>query len=589
MRTISKLMRFVRRHRDDERGAVLILTSMCMILLLGAGALGVDLGFTVWGSRSAQAMADTAALDLAQYIPSIDAQPNDSQMKTYIAGLLAAVDKDNGSNSVLSATPGLWYDNTFTPGNIYFANGCSGTVFTTPPGACNAIQVTANQTVPQPFWGGFISPSGNSRGSGSGPCTHNCGNIAVFEPEAGFSIGSYLFNLATVQQTQMPLDNTLLDKLGASANITAVGYQGLADTYVSLNQLIAASGSVLTPSNIMTTSLNAQNWANLFYTTANNQGAQLGCGSSPPPAACAAATALSASAGQLTFSGTPPTAELCQMLSINGSTCSNPFVSMSDLNAEFSLLQVLTTEAELANGTNGLVVTSALGGLTGVLSANLSLYLIQPAQSAYGPVGSYTAPSPCPAPSGQTSTCAMTDQFSNGANPTEGTDLNLTVLDGLNPVTIDIPLSAAVGYATLFAVNCSNNVLQSVTVDSSTTTASASVTENGTSIGTIKITGVAARNGQIPFSNVSPNGIPPNSYTESNGTNPKNITNSTGNPPSVTFTPNTGTVLDSTLTTVINGLTGGVLGAILQATGASVGGASVTASSGNCDAVQLVS
>ena len=34
-------------HRDDERGAVLVFTAMCMIVLLWAGAMGIDVGFSV--------------------------------------------------------------------------------------------------------------------------------------------------------------------------------------------------------------------------------------------------------------------------------------------------------------------------------------------------------------------------------------------------------------------------------------------------------------------------------------------------------------------------------------------------------------
>ena len=44
-----------------------------MVLLLSAGAFGVDLGFTVDGNRQAQSMADTAALDMARYINIADA------------------------------------------------------------------------------------------------------------------------------------------------------------------------------------------------------------------------------------------------------------------------------------------------------------------------------------------------------------------------------------------------------------------------------------------------------------------------------------------------------------------------------------
>ena len=60
--------------RRDERGATLVFTAVCMVVLLWAGAMGVDVGFSVYGSRQAQAMADTAALDMARYINIADTQ-----------------------------------------------------------------------------------------------------------------------------------------------------------------------------------------------------------------------------------------------------------------------------------------------------------------------------------------------------------------------------------------------------------------------------------------------------------------------------------------------------------------------------------
>ena len=103
----SKVRRWSRR-RGDERGATLVLTAICMILLLWGGAMGVDFGFTVYGSRQAQAMADTAALDLARYINIADNQPNNTAAANYLNGKLANVATDNGSNSGLTMTLGLW-------------------------------------------------------------------------------------------------------------------------------------------------------------------------------------------------------------------------------------------------------------------------------------------------------------------------------------------------------------------------------------------------------------------------------------------------------------------------------------------------
>ena len=71
-----------------------------MVLLLWAGATGVDVGFTVYGSRQAQAMADTAALDLARYISYADTlMPPITAVQNYLNGKLANVLTDNGSNA----------------------------------------------------------------------------------------------------------------------------------------------------------------------------------------------------------------------------------------------------------------------------------------------------------------------------------------------------------------------------------------------------------------------------------------------------------------------------------------------------------
>jgi uncharacterized membrane protein len=572
MRAFSRLQNFLRRHRKEEKGAALVLTGLSMVLLLGAGALGVDVGFSVFGSRTAQAMADTAALDLAQDIPAIDAQVSNAAVSTYITSLLQGVDTDNGTSTYLTATPGLWWNGSFST----LPGGCAGTVFNTPPAACNAIEVTAAQTVPQPFRGGFNTLSGNNHGTGtlsssqtgSYPPTSNppgggTPTIAVYTPESAFSIGSYL---ATINTQQMGVLNVLLSKLGTSASLTVVGYQGLANTYVSINQLINASGGLLTTSNVLSASLTGSQWLTILGNAVGNQVAGLSCGSSPTPLPCNAQTALSA----LDFSSST-SAQLCQMISINGSTCANSTLSSSALNTNIDLLQMLTTEAELANGSSALTVTSALS-LPNVTSASLYLTFGQPAQVAEGPVGTYTTASPCPAPSGSWSTCAKTAQVT--------AELKLTVLSLLGASeTIDIPFSAAVGYATLNSVSCSNQVFQNATINVSTTAASASVTLNGTSLTTLTVNGVNNKAGTFST-------VPPTASSVSAATNPRNFGSTT---PTLSWgTSLLGLGLDTNVLTLLNSNLQSVLGPILQAAGASVGGAQVADTWARCDAVEIV-
>jgi uncharacterized membrane protein len=261
------------------------------------------------------------------------------------------------------------------------------------------------------------------------------------------------------------------------------------------------------------------------------------------------------------------------MFSVNGSTCANGNVSTSALNTDLDLLQTLTTEAELANGTNALDVKSALG-ITGVTAAKLTLTLGQIPQAAYGPVGSYTSgASPCPAPSGQTSTCAVTAQVSS--------DLNLTVLNVVgSPVTVDIPLSAAVGYATLYSITCSDNMFQNMQILVSTTLASGTVTMNGSTLSTLSINGVTNRTGTYTV-------VPPNATTATNTSPPQNPQTFGSKTPALHWSPAI-TGIDANVAFLLNTTLASVLGPILQVTGADVGGAQVAATSAGCDAINLV-
>ena len=96
---MKRIWIWFRRHREEERGAVLVLTAISMIAILAAGAMGVDLGFTVYGSRQAQAMADTAAADVIQYITTADQQATPQAVQNTLNSALAGVLTDNHSDA----------------------------------------------------------------------------------------------------------------------------------------------------------------------------------------------------------------------------------------------------------------------------------------------------------------------------------------------------------------------------------------------------------------------------------------------------------------------------------------------------------
>jgi uncharacterized membrane protein len=590
---------WIRRHRDEEQGAVLIFTAIAMIAVLGAGAMGVDVGFTVYGSREAQAIADTAASDLIQYINAADQNTTNSGVQQYLDNELNGVLVDNGSNANLTVTPMLY------SGGVYDVptSGCKLPVPTPPTyQACNAVAVQATQAVPQPFWGGFNSLAGKngsglpSTGSGTGGCglttVTGCGmgcasstpcfdcpvggcttcpttSCYTWLPQSTFSIGSYL---ASFDSQQVALLNDIFGNSLGTVDVTAVGYEGLANTSVTLNQLITASGGLLTANNVMTASYSAAQWQNIWLDAVENQEGDLSCGATPTPLQCNAATALGPSEMTLTSSSTTNVA-LCDLVSVNGSTCTPPAatITYSGLDASLNVLQMLTTEAELVNGSSAVNVTSGLqmSGVTGTLTT----VVIQPAQVATGPVGSITSPATgCPPTSG-TATCAETAQVS--------ADLSLSILGVIG--TVNIPLSAADGIATLTTITCLNDAMTSTKITSETTTATAAITLAGNAVATLTLTGAPSS-----AQSYSAGTVPPTASTVSAATNPRQVGT---DDPTPTISGQTG--LDSGLLSAILGtsLTSGtltdVLGPLLQAAGVTVGGADVADLGTDCDAIGI--
>ena len=552
---MKRIKKFLRDRGENERGAAFVLTAVSMVVLLWAGATGVDVGFTVYGSRQAQAMADTAALDLARYISYADTLNSISAVHDYLNDKLANVDTDNASNAALSVVPGYYANGTFTVDG-YQGGGCKPTATT--PG-CNAIKVTANQTVPQIFFGGFNTLNGHANGFGS--------STVLYGPEGSFSIGSYLVSLNTQQSAV--LNAILGNTLGTNVNLTAVGYQGLANANLTLAQLISASGNLLSPTNIMTAQLTAAQWQGIYL---NAVGTVEGNGSS-------AYTALQT----LIFSNSTSTqVKLCQMLNVdtNGTqvNCTNPSIPTQALSASVNVFQMLTTEAELANGTNAINITSALNlssPLGTIGAVTLSLQVIEPQQDASGAVGSYTSSAQCPAPSGQTSTCAYTAQVKATVN------VNLLSLLGISLGTLSIPLSAASGTATLANLTCQNGAMTSTQINGSTNALTAAVTLGGNQVASLSINGV---NNQA--ATYAGSVVPQTAATASAGTNPVTI----GTVPTFSYSgmsPLLNTFVSSLLTPTSALST--ALGPALSAAGVQIAGAQIADFLPNCNAIQLVS
>ena len=295
-------------------------------------------------------------------------------------------------------------------------------------------------------------------------------------------------------------------------------------------------------------------------TAVSSQAAQLSCGASPTPSPCTAKSALTG----LSFGG--QTASLCNLFTINGSACSGSgsTLSYASLAANLDVLQFLTTEGEVANGSGYLDLGTSLG-LTGVTDAKLQLVVGQLPQVAYGPVG----------------TTATSAQIT--------ADLLLSVLGD----TVNIPLTAADGTASLTSVTCSqsNNAFNAAVVTGSTTAATAAITLSGVSgYGTTAIANASVSGVGNTAAGFTSNNVPPSASTFG-GPNPNPFQIGLTSP-TVTITTDSG--LPVLINTVVTALSSGVfsqlstaLAPMLQAAGVTVAGADIADLSVNCGAVSL--
>src|SRR5581483_1310004 len=201
-------------HRD-ERGATLILVAAAMAVLLPVGlAFSVEIGEDTVVNRSLQTAADAGAIDGARYL-----------------GLSPDVSQTIAGQAVLRNYPGVSY--TTAEGSWTSAGGFVASTTCESTSSCTAIQVKTSGSVKHLFESGSSSLSKSSvatrvGGTDSG-CLAPCSPSTTYYGEAGFSIGTYLGSFNTSQSQVL---NTLLGNLGTSVNLTAVGYDGLANTFV---------------------------------------------------------------------------------------------------------------------------------------------------------------------------------------------------------------------------------------------------------------------------------------------------------------------------------------------------------------------
>jgi uncharacterized membrane protein len=231
---IRRLADRTRQFGAARGGNVAILVALGSVLLLGAGAVGADLGLVFQARRKAQGAADIAAMVAAIDPTQADAMARRSLSDNGYGGAVATVDAGTYDASVSGAAPG----SRFHPGT----------------GPANAVRVGLSTAVPVTF--------GKAIGL-AGTVPLRVTGTAASAQFAAFSIGSGTLQLSngianallgSLLGTQLSLSvsdyNALLgarvdglrvlDALATSLNLQAASYTDIVQANASVGQMLMA-------------------------------------------------------------------------------------------------------------------------------------------------------------------------------------------------------------------------------------------------------------------------------------------------------------------------------------------------------------
>jgi uncharacterized membrane protein len=361
-------------HEQGEQGVIAVLAAIILTVTITSGALSLDIAGRVTEVRRDQAVADLAALDAVRNLAS-------AQTVAAASARRNGVDNTKSGNSVVA-----------TLGEINVVNGAN--VFSAGRSQ-TAVQVTVS-TPYKDFLGGT---------KGSMVASASASNIGM----AGFSVGATLIDI-----------NTGLGKL-AGANLSLIGYKGLASGTVTLGALATKLGlSLLTPDQVLASQVTVGQLVTssaLLLSAADPSYATL--------------TALGT-----TLAGNP-------VNNLNkvalGSVLGLTQGSGVGLGATLNLLQAVTGSIQLATQKAGLAANINIS-VAGLVGASFGVTAIVPPTIVYGPLGT---------------TATNTQVTLNAA-----IDLNL----GLAAVHLPLTLTLGGAIGTLKAITCANATPTSITL-----------------------------------------------------------------------------------------------------------------------------
>lgn len=344
--------------RRTEQGQTLPLVVLCVVTLMVAAALSVDLGSLAASNRRLQGVADLAAIDGARELTGTACNVPTATAPTLYDGVSAAVVASalrNGFDLVGAKTLDVELGNvtrdpaTGVPTFTSLPNLCST------PSAPDSVRVTAGDLTAFSF-GKVIGQDGR---------TTDRAGIGTLEGLGSFSVGSAL---ATFDSTRSALLNPILSQMLCRAptppctlGLSAVSYNGLVNTNITLGALaeqLRLNGvlSVGTTSELLNTNLTIDQILGAAATLAG-----------PTTVAGLALTGPLGIATTVTGTQTVKLLDLVSAELANGNEAADVAVNLFDL---------VTGTGAIANGTNAVTVSPVVS-IPGVTSVTVNLSLVE--------------------------------------------------------------------------------------------------------------------------------------------------------------------------------------------------------------------
>lgn len=399
--------------KRDERGAVVIITAVSMLMILSAVALAVDIGDLVWRKREIQGVVDLASLDAVR---ALGDQRDTSQTKCAQALAIAqqAALRNNFDYTQYSLNVEL---GTVDPTTRVYTKTTDCTSNFSPAGV-NAVKVLASRPVMFSWLPGSDTIPGDA--------------VSSMVSTADIGMGTWAARLNVSNAPQLDKLLYCMGKGGGtctgSAGVTAVGYSGLASSTINLGTLFSQL-NVGSTSQLANTSVTYKNFLLAAATIMSNQGNATSATALNSLAAAADAT-MSFKFGDF----------------IN---TSSGYGSISSANA--NLLELIGASAQVANEQHFIEVDNLGLTIPGVSSVNMKMSVISAPTWKYG--------------------AAIGDTISNSQVRMEFDMAAGSVLVGLTsvPITLKLYVESAGGSGTLTDIQCAANAANgSVNINAST-------------------------------------------------------------------------------------------------------------------------